>query len=106
MWSKISEPAIAEILVGLTNTLTNIIIHVYVLAECLHCYKCSLRVRTRRVNETVLPCTNFDGSAHYIVECPYSTMCMKQTVTLTLQDGGKYLHDDLETGLDQPVFLG
>lgn len=64
------------------------LLSLFLTAYSLQCYKCALQVHTRRINETVLPCTRFEeNSKEFIVDCPYSTVCMKKTVTLTLSDG-------------------
>lgn len=53
----------------------------------IKCYECFVQPK-RTVNRTIdKPCTKFDESRDYEVDCPYSTMCMKKTYRLQLLDG-------------------
>ncbi|XP_023017772.2 uncharacterized protein isoform X1 [Leptinotarsa decemlineata] len=46
--------------------------------ECsIRCYKCLAARPFYYTDETVLLCENFDYSDKFIVDCPYSTFCMK-----------------------------
>ncbi|KRG00731.1 uncharacterized protein LOC26527925 isoform X1 [Drosophila mojavensis] len=60
--------------------------------EVLQCYKCSVTVEKYFVdNATIVTplCSKFEESAHYVAQCPYSTMCLKTISTLHLQNGQK-----------------
>ncbi|XP_062122618.1 uncharacterized protein LOC133836255 isoform X1 [Drosophila sulfurigaster albostrigata] len=66
-----------------------------ILANCLEvleCYKCSVTVEKFFIdNVTIITplCSKFEKSSHYMVKCPYSTMCLKTISTLHLQNGQK-----------------
>lgn len=55
--------------------------------EALKCYRCTVGP-TLKENRTHL-CTKFDESDDFVVDCPYSTMCMKKVFQYELQDGQK-----------------
>ncbi|KRF80958.1 uncharacterized protein Dvir_GJ26428 [Drosophila virilis] len=56
----------------------------------LQCYRCSVTVEKYFVdNATVMTplCSKFQESSIYMVQCPYSTMCLKTISNLHLQNG-------------------
>lgn len=58
--------------------------------EVLLCYKCSVTVEKYFVdNATIITplCSKFEQSSAYVIQCPYSTMCLKTISTLHLQNG-------------------
>ncbi|XP_023169583.2 uncharacterized protein LOC111598531 [Drosophila hydei] len=58
--------------------------------EVLLCYKCSVTVEKYFVdNVTIVTplCSKFEQSSAYVIQCPYSTMCLKTISTLHLQNG-------------------
>ncbi|XP_050337920.1 uncharacterized protein LOC126764170 isoform X3 [Bactrocera neohumeralis] len=55
----------------------------------IKCFKCSVTVEKNYIqNITVLTpmCTKFDWSENFIIDCPFSTMCLKTISTLHLQN--------------------
>lgn len=60
------------------------------LAECIQCYKCTTVGPQPLQNETKRICSDFDHSERYIVDCPYSTFCMKKTFTVNLHTRKNY----------------
>ncbi|XP_067015009.1 uncharacterized protein [Anabrus simplex] len=53
----------------------------------LSCYKCTILPPPPNSSETTRLCSHFDGSSKYVVDCPFSTFCMKKTFELPLQKG-------------------
>ncbi|XP_014372000.2 uncharacterized protein LOC106721551 [Papilio machaon] len=54
----------------------------------LECYKCLINPSQGENYKTATNlCTNFDYSDSFIVDCPFSTMCMKQDFHLDIQNG-------------------
>ncbi|XP_044260918.1 uncharacterized protein LOC123008920 [Tribolium madens] len=55
---------------------------VFTLISCTEaatkCYKCTTTKPSLYSNETVRLCSEFDYSEKFIVDCPYSTFCMKR----------------------------
>ncbi|KAL7740174.1 hypothetical protein ACLKA6_003883 [Drosophila palustris] len=61
-------------------------------SDVLQCYKCSVTVEKYFIdNATIITplCSKFTESPHYMVQCPYSTMCLKTISILHLQNGQK-----------------
>ncbi|KAL9897106.1 uncharacterized protein LOC119639212 [Glossina fuscipes] len=62
-------------------------------AYAIRCFKCLVTEEVSFANEeenlpNITPaCSKFDSSSKFIVECPYSTMCMKTISTMYLQYG-------------------
>ncbi|KAM7361403.1 uncharacterized protein ACRADG_011703 isoform 2-T3 [Cochliomyia hominivorax] len=61
-------------------------------ASAIKCFKCSVTVEkiySYSKNATIITpmCSKFDETDEYIVDCPYSTMCLKTISTLHLQNG-------------------
>ncbi|XP_017786386.1 PREDICTED: uncharacterized protein LOC108569374 isoform X2 [Nicrophorus vespilloides] len=56
----------------------------------LKCFRCTVTPPSAFSNEPERLCSKFDYSDRYIVECPYSTLCMKKhfTVNLTVPING------------------
>ncbi|KRT86187.1 hypothetical protein AMK59_2275, partial [Oryctes borbonicus] len=55
------------------------------IALSIRCYRCSPVPRNNYAeNYTVRPCSQFDYSDKYIIDCPYSTMCMKKIYSVNL----------------------
>ncbi|XP_018794285.1 PREDICTED: uncharacterized protein LOC108972216 isoform X3 [Bactrocera latifrons] len=55
----------------------------------IKCFKCGVTVEKNYIqNITVLTpmCTKFDWSENFIIDCPFSTMCLKTISTLHLQN--------------------
>ncbi|XP_042239179.1 uncharacterized protein LOC121877479 [Homarus americanus] len=51
----------------------------------IQCYECvHNNQRVKRHNRFVYPCSEFDGSNRYIMNCPDSRLCIYQRITLTL----------------------
>ncbi|XP_031331074.1 uncharacterized protein LOC116161749 [Photinus pyralis] len=48
------------------------------------CYKCTIVAPPAHVNVTKRLCSDFDASDKFIVDCPYSTFCVKKTYTVDL----------------------
>ncbi|XP_032597621.1 uncharacterized protein LOC116806020 [Drosophila grimshawi] len=58
--------------------------------DILQCYKCSVTVEKYFVdNATIITplCSKFEESSPYMVQCPYSTMCLKTISILHIQNG-------------------
>ncbi|CAK1590349.1 unnamed protein product [Parnassius mnemosyne] len=54
----------------------------------LQCYKCLINPPSgENYNTAKRLCVHFDYSDNFIVECPHSTMCMKQDFYLDVQNG-------------------
>ncbi|XP_026314332.1 uncharacterized protein LOC113226043 [Hyposmocoma kahamanoa] len=81
----------------------------------LQCYQCFINPPPGQYyNTTKRLCQNFDYSDDFIVDCPYSTMCVKQDFHLDIQNGDridgtlrdcalqKYEYQDLENGQWSP----
>ncbi|XP_023035869.1 uncharacterized protein LOC111519406 [Drosophila willistoni] len=61
-------------------------------SDVLQCYKCSVTVERYVIdNRTIVTplCSKFEESSQYMVDCPYSTMCLKTISALHLQNGQK-----------------
>ncbi|XP_065354754.1 uncharacterized protein LOC135949198 [Calliphora vicina] len=61
-------------------------------SSAIKCFKCAVTVEkiySYAKNATIITpmCSKFDESDEYIVDCPYSTMCLKTISTLHLQNG-------------------
>ena len=58
-------------------------------AACgIRCYECvHNNQRVKRHNRFVYPCSEFDDSERYIMDCPDSNMCIYQRITLPLSSG-------------------
>ncbi|XP_011188183.1 uncharacterized protein LOC105215766 isoform X3 [Zeugodacus cucurbitae] len=55
----------------------------------IKCFKCSVTVEKSDIQNTTVftpACTKFDKSDDFIVDCPFSTMCLKTISTLHLQN--------------------
>ncbi|KAJ8978795.1 hypothetical protein NQ317_015520 [Molorchus minor] len=52
----------------------------------IRCYKCSVARYVHYINETIRLCEDFDHSDKYIVDCPYSTLCMKRIASAKISD--------------------
>jgi hypothetical protein len=55
-------------------------------SAAIKCFECSVVVN-RRGNMTERLCAKFDESDFFKVNCEFSTMCMKRTYRLKLQNG-------------------
>lgn len=53
--------------------------------ESILCYKCTIVAPPSYHNLTKRLCSDFDGSDHFMVDCPYSTFCMKKMYTVKLK---------------------
>ncbi|KAI5696466.1 hypothetical protein M8J76_007566 [Diaphorina citri] len=59
-------------------------------AAQLTCYACTMHPDPYlSPNITQRLCSQFDGSATFQVDCPFSTFCMKKTFEISLQGGRK-----------------
>jgi len=66
-----------------------------VIAGCagIRCYECVHNSqRTKRQQRYVYPCADFDGSDHFIRDCPDSSLCIYQHITLRLSHGAVTVH--------------
>jgi hypothetical protein len=61
------------------------------LCEGIKCYRCNVKPPSRVRNETNRPCVSFTPSKEYEVDCPDSTLCMKHTYKLPLQNSKYFL---------------
>ncbi|KAK3892627.1 hypothetical protein Pcinc_003516 [Petrolisthes cinctipes] len=51
----------------------------------IQCYECvHNNQRVRRHDRYVYPCSEFDGSSRYVMDCPDSPYCVYQRITLSL----------------------
>ncbi|KAK4317247.1 hypothetical protein Pmani_011661 [Petrolisthes manimaculis] len=51
----------------------------------IQCYECvHNNQRVRRHDRFVYPCSEFDGSSRYVMDCPDSPYCVYQRITLSL----------------------
>ncbi|XP_025829129.1 uncharacterized protein LOC108739638 [Agrilus planipennis] len=55
-------------------------------SEAIKCYKCTILPPPIYSNETSRLCAFFDYTDKYIVDCPYSTFCIKRIFTVYLSD--------------------
>lgn len=55
--------------------------------EAVKCYRCTVAPIFRTENRTQQLCSKFRESDEFVVDCPYSTMCMKKVFRYQLQDG-------------------
>lgn len=60
----------------------------------VRCYKCTMIPPWPLNNKTAKLCSHFDYSERYIVDCPYSTFCMKRQFSINLA-GTKELNKTL-----------
>lgn len=51
------------------------------------CYRCTVGPSNRFANRTQQLCSKFSESDDYVIDCPYSTMCMKKVFKYELLDG-------------------
>jgi len=58
-------------------------------AMTIKCYRCTVGPSNRHANRTQQLCLKFTENDDYIVDCPYSTMCMKKIFQYELLDGKK-----------------
>ncbi|XP_047510819.1 uncharacterized protein LOC125053501 [Pieris napi] len=57
-------------------------------ASALQCYQCLINPQPGEYyNTTKRLCVHFDYSDKFIVDCPFSTMCMKKDFYLDIQNG-------------------
>lgn len=56
-------------------------------SEAIKCYRCTVAPNFRSGNRTQQLCSKFSESEEFVVDCPYSTMCMKKVFRYQLQDG-------------------
>lgn len=57
--------------------------------EAVKCYRCTVGPTHRTGNRSQQLCAKFSESDEFVVDCPYSTMCMKRVLSYQLQDGTK-----------------
>ncbi|XP_032792990.2 uncharacterized protein LOC116929753 [Daphnia magna] len=55
----------------------------------IQCYRCLPKAVPNTNNQTTSlePCSQFDGSSKFVIDCPLSTFCMKRNFTLEFPDG-------------------
>ncbi|XP_046445231.1 uncharacterized protein LOC124194883 [Daphnia pulex] len=55
----------------------------------IQCYRCLPKAVPNTGNQTnsLEPCSKFDGSSPFVIDCPLSTFCMKRNFTLEFPDG-------------------
>ncbi|XP_059220002.1 uncharacterized protein LOC131995358 [Stomoxys calcitrans] len=58
----------------------------------LQCFSCGVtndETKTNTHNDVIPICSKFDGSSRFVVECPFSTMCLRTVHTMYLKHGIK-----------------
>ncbi|XP_026314333.1 uncharacterized protein LOC113226044 [Hyposmocoma kahamanoa] len=50
------------------------------MSSAIRCYTCQPSLDSLTLNRQL--CQNFDGSEHYITDCPHSTVCFKKETSL------------------------
>ncbi|GLV38503.1 uncharacterized protein CBL_12946 [Carabus blaptoides fortunei] len=65
-------------------TVILVIIQYISISSALQCYKCTILPPSHFSNETERLCSQFDYSNKYIVDCPFSTICMKKSFEVEL----------------------
>lgn len=63
-------------------------------SEAIQCYRCVFASYVYFLNNTFL-CKDFDYSNRFIVDCPYSTLCMKKNTYATINGGNFQLFSPL-----------
>lgn len=58
-------------------------------SNAIQCYRCTVGPSNRFPNRTQQLCLKFSEDDEFIVDCPYSTMCMKKVYQYQLLDGKK-----------------
>lgn len=64
--------------------------HAYLITDvtaAIKCYRCTVAPSFRSDNRTQQLCSKFSETDEFVVDCPYSTMCMKKVFRYQLQDG-------------------
>ncbi|XP_044313369.1 uncharacterized protein LOC123037318 [Drosophila rhopaloa] len=75
---------------GVFSLFIAVILVKHTLADVLQCYKCSVSIEKYVVDNKTMTtplCSKFQESSNYMVQCPYSTMCLKSISILHLQNG-------------------
>ncbi|KAF2882724.1 hypothetical protein ILUMI_23457 [Ignelater luminosus] len=75
-----------KLLTYLTCTLAAILARYVPMAQSIQCFKCTIVAPPAFPNEPKRLCSSFDYSDHYIVDCPYSTFCMRKTYVVDLNE--------------------
>jgi hypothetical protein len=77
---------------------------VFPLALGIQCYRCLPKAVPNTGNQTnsLEPCSKFDGSSPFVIDCPLSTFCMKRNFTLEFPDGSNKTHRPLHKDLIPP----
>lgn len=60
------------------------------LSSAIQCYRCSVIteiISTYDENIIIPSCYKFDGSDKFIIDCPYSTMCLRTVHSMYLMNG-------------------
>lgn len=59
------------------------------IANAVKCYRCTVgpSLNKAMANQSQQLCSKFDESNDYVIDCPYSTMCMKKVYRLKLMNG-------------------
>lgn len=53
----------------------------------IKCYRCTVGPSNRFANRTQQLCAKFSESDDFVIDCPFSTMCMKKVFNYKLLDG-------------------
>lgn len=56
-------------------------------SNAIQCYRCTVAPTNRHENRSQQLCLHFSESDEFIVDCPFSTMCMKKVYKYQLLDG-------------------
>ncbi len=56
-------------------------------SNAIRCYRCTVAPTNRHENRSQQLCLNFSESDEFVVDCPYSTMCMKKIYKYQLLSG-------------------
>ncbi|KAJ6636446.1 hypothetical protein Bhyg_15036 [Pseudolycoriella hygida] len=56
-------------------------------SNAIQCYRCTVAPTNRHENRSQQLCLHFSESDEYVVDCPYSTMCMKEIYKYQLMSG-------------------
>ncbi|XP_037039790.1 uncharacterized protein LOC119076890 [Bradysia coprophila] len=56
-------------------------------SNAVRCYRCTVAPTNRHENRSQQLCLHFSESDEFVVDCPYSTMCVKKIFKYQLLDG-------------------
>ena len=72
----------------LINLLVIIIVNSVNTIDGLQCYQCTAdpHIQNGPKSTTLYTCSDFDHSDKYVIDCPYSTLCLKRVQSLVIND--------------------